>query len=83
MKYSNLEVYAQLRVNEVIDHLPGSLHVFHRHGIDACCGGSLPLGAVADRHGIELEQLLDELHAAANGSGELDPNLQRSTVEGE
>lgn len=48
-------------VNDVIAERPATVAVFHRHGIDACCGGDLPVGEAAERHGIDPSELLAEL----------------------
>lgn len=50
-------------VNQVILDRPATVEVFHRHGIDACCGGELPVGEAAERHGIDPAELLRELEA--------------------
>jgi iron-sulfur cluster repair protein YtfE (RIC family) len=61
---------AELSVNETIRRYPGTVAVFRLHGIDACCGGPLPVAEAAARHGIDLDALLTELRAsAAAGAG--------------
>lgn len=52
-------------VNDVLVRHPEAQSVFHRHDIDSCCGGALPLAAVAERHGLDLAALIDELRRAA------------------
>lgn len=51
-------------VNETIRRLPTTVAVFQKFGIDSCCGGDLPLTEAADRHGVAIDDLLDELEAA-------------------
>lgn len=51
-------------VNETIRRHPGAVAVFGRHGIDSCCGGDLPVAEAAERHGVAVESLLEELEAA-------------------
>lgn len=53
-------------VNEVVLRNPASLRVLSSFGIDTCCGGALPIGEVAKRHGIELEMLLDRIREASD-----------------
>lgn len=52
-------------VNETIRRFPGTLRVFGEWGIDSCCGGTLRLDALAERHGLDFGRLLAELTAAA------------------
>lgn len=54
-------------VHEAIQSLPGAFELFRRHGIDACCGGDLPVAEAARRHGIDLATLLAELERAEPG----------------
>ena len=53
-------------VNDVIKHHPAAVAVFQEYGIDACCGGALPLLTVTTRHGIDPDSLLVALRAAAS-----------------
>lgn len=48
-------------MNDVLVRHPEAQAVFHRHDIDSCCGGALPLAAVAERHGLNPAALIDEL----------------------
>lgn len=68
MATTNVEIRPEMQVNEVIRLFPGTVAVFHRVGIDSCCGGALPVAEAARRHGLELAALLDELAAAADAS---------------
>ena len=54
----------QASVNDVIAAWPETVTVFDRYGIDSCCGGGLSLAVVAERHGLDLRDLLQELTAA-------------------
>ena len=55
-------------VNEVVERYPASLAVFHRHGMDACCGGSVPVEEAAARDGADLDTVLAELQEVARGA---------------
>lgn len=50
-------------LNELIEANPDSLEVFHQCGFDTCCGGTLPLAEVAERHGLDLGAILQALAA--------------------
>jgi regulator of cell morphogenesis and NO signaling len=54
----------ELTVNETIQRFPKTVAVFGAHGIDACCGGALPVAEAAARHGIPLPELLKALESA-------------------
>lgn len=55
----------EMTVNEVIQRVPEALAVFSEFGIDACCGGSLPLAEVAERHRIEYAAIVRAVTAAS------------------
>ena len=52
---------ADMSVNEVIRHFPASIEVFNAWRIDACCGGANTVRTVAQRHGVDLANLLADL----------------------
>ncbi|MGE5731336.1 MAG: DUF542 domain-containing protein [Gemmatimonas sp.] len=43
--------------------------MFNTFGIDSCCGGSVSLDSVAQRHGIDLDALLAALENAVPRAG--------------
>jgi regulator of cell morphogenesis and NO signaling len=53
--------------------VPTAARVFHRHGLDYCCGGNRSLAAACAESGLDLGTVLEELQAAAAtspGTGE-------------
>lgn len=50
-------------INELVARAPEVLPVLQRYGIDTCCGGSLSLAVVAERHQFDLATLLSDLQA--------------------
>ena len=53
--------------------VPTAARVFHRHGLDYCCGGNRSLSAACAESGLDLGTVLEELKAAAAtspGTGE-------------
>ena len=52
-------------VHEALHQVPGADEVFQRFGLDCCCGGQLPVAAAAERHGVDLDRLLDALDGAS------------------
>lgn len=52
---------ATITVNEAIVSWPSTVAVFNRFGIDACCGGAVPIAEAAERDGADLAALTAEL----------------------
>ncbi|MGH9449384.1 MAG: DUF542 domain-containing protein [Terriglobia bacterium] len=57
-------VNAEAKVREVALLWPESVKVFSRHNMDLCCGGELSLRVAAQKHNLDLDQLLRELNEA-------------------
>jgi regulator of cell morphogenesis and NO signaling len=66
----------QATVATIATSVPRGARVFERFGIDYCCGGKLPLESACRRRGLNTEEVLDALRAAAAESpaGERDWN---------
>lgn len=56
-------------LNELIEEHPETLEVFHRFGFDICCGGTIPLVEVAERHGVDLQAILGAIAAQHEKQG--------------
>ena len=50
-----------LTVNELIARHPATVAAFNAFGIDACCGGAVPVREAARRDGADPEALLTAL----------------------
>ncbi|MBX6364666.1 MAG: DUF542 domain-containing protein [Gemmatimonadetes bacterium] len=50
-----------ITVNDVIRRWPETVAIFNRFGIDACCGGAVPLREAALRDGADPDELLEEV----------------------
>ena len=48
-------------VGQIATEHPLSTRVFHRHGIDFCCGGGKPLSEACAKHGVDAELVLQEI----------------------
>ncbi len=62
-----MTITPETTVNEAAAQFPATLRVFGARGIDSCCGGAKPIAEVAERHGLDLDELLAELREAAAG----------------
>lgn len=61
---ARLRLPPELTVNECIRLHPRTVDVFNRFGIDACCGGAVPVRAAGERDGADAETVLAALEEA-------------------
>ncbi|HEX9106614.1 MAG TPA: DUF542 domain-containing protein, partial [Longimicrobiales bacterium] len=59
-----VELPSDLTVNDIIRLWPATVSVFNAWGIDACCGGAVPVREAAARDGADADALTGELLAA-------------------
>lgn len=50
---------------------PAASRVFHRHGLDFCCGGAIPLAEASQRAGLDPAAILAEIEAEPAGPGDV------------
>ena len=50
-------------VGQLATEFPLATRVFHRHGIDYCCGGGRPLHEACTKRGVNTETVLAEIRA--------------------
>lgn len=50
-------------VGQLATEFPLATRVFHRHGIDYCCGGGRPLHEACAKRGVDTETVLAEIRA--------------------
>jgi regulator of cell morphogenesis and NO signaling len=55
-------------VNETIRRFPATVAIFNAFGIDACCGGSVPLAEAARRDGTDPDALVEALREAVRAA---------------
>src|SRR4051812_23769679 len=56
-----MNITPQTQVSEIVVHNPASTRIFHRHGIDFCCGGKRPLGEVCAERQLDVDQIRREI----------------------
>ncbi len=56
-------VHARSTLAEVSSAWPETVPVLGKHGFDLCCGSGKTLEFAARAHGVDLQELLAELHA--------------------
>jgi regulator of cell morphogenesis and NO signaling len=65
-----MDITPQTQVSEIVVHNPAATRVFHRHGIDFCCGGKRPLGEVCAERRLDVEQIREEIATLAPGAAD-------------
>lgn len=56
-----MTITSETKVGQLAAQHPLATRVFARHGIDFCCGGGEPLGAVCADKGLETAVILAEI----------------------
>lgn len=51
-------------VGDIATQLPSAAAVFHRYGIDFCCGGRQPLRTACRDAGVPVDRVIEEMRAA-------------------
>ena len=55
-------ITGEMSINETIREWPETVEIFQLFGLDACCGGPLPVREAAERHGLEPGAVLMALN---------------------
>lgn len=61
-----MRITASTKVGDIAAHIPASLAVFERYGVDFCCGGQLPLEQAVAEKGLSLGDLINEIEQAVD-----------------
>ena len=51
-------------LGEIVRFCPATLAVFARHNVDLCCEAGLSLDVAAQKHKLDLDEILQELNEA-------------------
>lgn len=60
----------ETHVADIVTHNPAATRVFHRYGIDFCCGGKRPLAEICEERQLDAQRLLQEIAALAPDSAQ-------------
>ena len=60
-----MSIAPSTHVADIVTEAPGTIAVFQRHEIEFCCGGHVPLDVVCENEGLDIDELIAELAAAA------------------
>jgi len=67
-------------LGQLASAIPTAARVFHRHGLDYCCGGNRSLAAACAEGGLEVATVVEELQAAAATSPGTDERWAEWTI---
>lgn len=56
-------ITGDLSLNDITARQPRALEIFDRLGLDSCCGGAKSLSLVCEKHHLNLDDVLRDLHA--------------------
>lgn len=62
-----MDITPQTHVAEIVTHNPAATKVFHRYGIDFCCGGKRPLSDVCEERRLDVDRIRQEIESLAPG----------------
>jgi regulator of cell morphogenesis and NO signaling len=68
-------------IGEIATALPSSVRVFHRHGIDFCCGGKKQIGDVCRERGLQFVSIAGEVEATAASHAAPDRDWARESLD--
>jgi uncharacterized protein (DUF2249 family) len=66
VRFTQTGITGESTVAEVYDRHPAAAPILAEHGLDLCCGGGHTLEFAARAHGLEPEELVAALQAAAS-----------------
>jgi len=69
------------RIGHLAVRFPACLPVLHRHHLDYCCGGNVPLADACLKAGIDADALLGEIRAAIQEQPDADSWLTKPIPE--
>jgi regulator of cell morphogenesis and NO signaling len=77
----SMTITAATPVADIATTIPSSVRVLQRHGIDFCCGGRRPIGAVCTDQGLALADVVRDIEAAAAQPGPDVRDWTRETLQ--
>ncbi len=66
----SVNIAKETRVGDLATAYPLATRIFHRHGIDYCCGGGKPLEDACQRRGVDAQTVIEEIRAELSTTDE-------------
>jgi len=73
-----MESFAHQTVRDISAMHPETYKVFHKHGINFCCGGKKPLAEACEENNVPLEKVVAELEAVCQTIPDTENWLEKS-----
>ena len=72
MNTTERPIHSEQTVAELASTRPGASRVFHRHGLDFCCGGHVSLASACDSAGLDADSVLAEIRQETKEPGDFE-----------
>jgi len=76
-----MTIQNETTVGQIASEHPLATRVFHRHGIDFCCGGGKPLKDVCAARGIDTDVVLAEIQKELDASAKPEERWDQASLE--
>jgi regulator of cell morphogenesis and NO signaling len=76
-----MPIQSDTTVGQIATEHPLATRVFHRHGIDFCCGGGKPLKDACEARGLDTETVLAEVQKELETSTTREERWDQATLE--
>ncbi len=76
-----MTIQNETTVGQIATEHPLATRVFHRHGIDFCCGGGKPLKDVCAARGIDTDVVLAEIQKELDASAKPEERWDQASLE--
>ena len=75
-----MTIQSDQTVGQLAAEHPLATRVFHRHGIDFCCGGGKPLADACTARGLDAETVIAEINRELEGNDETDMRWDQAAL---
>ena len=76
-----MTIQSNTTVGQIATEHPLATRVFHRHGIDFCCGGGKPLSDACASRDLDTAAIVDEIQKEIGAEGDTEQRWDQSPLE--